>query len=119
MAYAGLVPEEHSSGATRWQGGITKSGNPHLRWIVAEAAWSYRYRPAIKGDIKRRQQGQRPEIQDIAWQAQHQLHRKYVRMTSRGKHSNFAATAVARKLLGFTWAIACEVEQQRLLESAV
>lgn len=119
MAYAGLVPKEHSSGATRWQGSITKSGNPHLRWIVGEAAWSYRYRPAIKGDIKRRQQGQRPEIQEIAWRAQHRLHRKYVKMTSRGKPSNVAMTAVARELLGFTWAIACEIEQQRSLESAV
>jgi len=49
MAYAGLVPREYSSGSRRSQGGITKAGNSHLRRIVVEAAWSYRYPPAVKG----------------------------------------------------------------------
>jgi transposase len=30
-AYLGLVPSEHSSGASRSQGGITKTGNTHAR----------------------------------------------------------------------------------------
>ena len=43
MAYLGLVPCEHSSGATRRQGGITKAGNGAARRMLIEAAWSYRF----------------------------------------------------------------------------
>ncbi len=49
MAYGGLVPREHSSGVGRWQGGITKTGNAHLRRIACEAAWSYRHKPLPQG----------------------------------------------------------------------
>jgi transposase len=38
MAYAGLVPTEHSSGATRRRGHITKTGNRLLRHVLVEAA---------------------------------------------------------------------------------
>jgi len=43
MAYVGLVPSEHSSGAKRAQGGITKTGNAHLRRVLVESAWHYRH----------------------------------------------------------------------------
>ena len=33
-AYLGLVPSEHSSGASRSQGGITKTGNTHARRLL-------------------------------------------------------------------------------------
>ena len=49
MAYLGLVPSEHSSGATRRQGGITKAGNGAARRMLIEAAWSYRSRRASAG----------------------------------------------------------------------
>jgi len=41
MAYLGLVPSEHSSGPTVRRGAITKAGNPHVRRLLAEAAWAY------------------------------------------------------------------------------
>ena len=46
-AYLGLVPSEHSSGASRSQGSITKTGNAHVRRLLVEAAWHHRkpYRP--------------------------------------------------------------------------
>ncbi|WP_246294010.1 transposase [Paenibacillus planticolens] len=47
MSYAGLVPSEKSSGGSRWQGGITKAGNAHVRRVLIETAWSYRHSPAI------------------------------------------------------------------------
>ncbi|GMA62167.1 IS110 family transposase [Alicyclobacillus fastidiosus] len=119
MAYAGLVPSEYSSGVSRKQGRITKSGNAHLRRVLGEAAWCYRYKPAIKGKIRKRQEGQSPKVQDIAWRAQDRLHRKYVKMILRGKHHNVAVTSVARELLGFIWAIACEVERQMETSTAV
>ncbi len=111
MAYAGLVPKEYSSGASRWQGGITKTGNAHVRHSLTEASWSYRYTPAVKGEIRKRQEGKSPEVKNIAWKAQNRLHRKYARMVSRGKPHSVAVTAVARELLGFIWAIACTTEQ--------
>jgi transposase len=41
-AYLGLVPSEHSSGASRSQGSITKTGNTHARRLLVEAAWHHR-----------------------------------------------------------------------------
>ncbi|MCY0876774.1 MAG: IS110 family transposase [Firmicutes bacterium] len=111
MAYAGLVPREYSSGSSRWQGGITKTGNTHVRFAVVESAWSYRYKPALKGALRKRQEGQKPQAQMIAWKAQDRLHRKYFKLISRGKDSGVAVAAVARELLGFIWAIACQVER--------
>ncbi|MCS7463673.1 hypothetical protein N0M98_26560, partial [Paenibacillus doosanensis] len=54
--------------------------NTHLRRLLVESAWSYRYTPALKGELKKRQQGKSPEIQAISWKAQHRLHRKYTKM---------------------------------------
>jgi transposase len=113
MSYAGLVSSEHSSGASRRQGAITKTGNAHLRRIVGEAAWSCRYKPAIAGRLKQRQMGLSEEIKEIAWKAQHRLHRRYVRLVSRGKPSQVAVTAVGRELLGFIWAIGVHVEREQ------
>nr|WP_237563584.1 transposase [Arthrobacter sp. H-02-3] len=41
-AYPWLVPTEHSSGAFRSQGSITKTGNTHARRLLVEAAWHHR-----------------------------------------------------------------------------
>ena len=41
-AYLGLVPTESSSGPSRSQGSITKTGNGHARRLLIEAAWHHR-----------------------------------------------------------------------------
>jgi Transposase IS116/IS110/IS902 family len=41
-AYLGLVPTESSSGGSRSQGSITKTGNSHARRLLIEAAWHHR-----------------------------------------------------------------------------
>ena len=41
-AYLGLVPSESSSGVSRSQGAITKTGNTHARRLLVEAAWHHR-----------------------------------------------------------------------------
>src|ERR1039458_1914348 len=41
-AYLGLVPTESSSGQSRSQGPITKTGNTHARRLLVEAAWHHR-----------------------------------------------------------------------------
>jgi transposase len=114
MGYSGLVPSEHSSGAgSARRGGITKTGNAHLRRVLLEAAWSYRHRPAMYGTLRRRQQALSEEIKDIAWKAQHRLNLRYMRLAARGKMHQQVMTAVARELLGFIWAIGVQVEQQQ------
>lgn len=40
-SYAGLVPSLDQSGAHRRYGGITKEGNPLLRWIMIQCAWMH------------------------------------------------------------------------------
>lgn len=111
MAYTGLVPSESSSGLTRYQGSITKTGNRHVRRVLVESAFSYRYKPGVKGDIRKRQKGQSAAVQQIAWKAQCRLHGKYAGMMSRSKPYGKVTTAVARELAGFVWAIGQEVER--------
>jgi transposase len=112
MAYAGVVAREHSSGERTWRGGITKTGNSHLRHIVVEAGWSYRHRPTVGAALKKRQGPLTEDVKEIAWKAQHRLHGRYRSLTARGKSKAQAVTAVARELLGFIWAIGVKVEQQ-------
>lgn len=115
MAYSGAVPSEHSSGAEVRRGKITKTGNSHLRRIAIECAWSYRYPAAMSATIKKRQEGLPASVQAIAWKAQIRLHKKYRHLIlDKGKSAQVAITAVARELLGFVWAAACEVERQEL-----
>ena len=113
MAYAGIVPSEHSTGGpgNARRGGITKTGNGHLRRVLVEAAWTYRHRPGLGERLRQRQKGQPEAVREIAWKAQHRLHSRYVRLASRGKPGQVAVTAVARELLGFMWAIAAPIER--------
>jgi transposase len=112
MGYSGLVASERSSGTRRRQGAITKTGNAHLRRIVVEAAWAYRHRPAIGPTLRRRQVAASPSVREIAWKAQHRLYKRYQRLTARGKPQPQVATAVARELLGFIWAIGVQAERE-------
>ena len=111
MAYAGLGPREASSGARIRRGGITKTGNAHLRRVVVEAAWAYRYRPAVGDLLRKRQAGVGDEVRAISWRAQLRLHARYRALLGRGKCPPQVITAVARELLGFIWAIGVVVEQ--------
>src|SRR5687768_2494780 len=107
----GVLASEHSSGERVRRYGITKAGNAHLRRIVVEAAWAYQYRPLCVGALKKRQELVCEEVREIAWKAQHRLHDRYRRLVARGKSKQQAATAVARELLGFIWAIGVQVER--------
>lgn len=110
MSHAGVFPREFSSGARTRRGGITNVGNSHVRFVLGEAAWAYRYKPAVKQRLRDRQKGLDPEVLRVSLKAQERLHRTYWRLLSRGKPSTVAVTAVARELLGFLWAVACHVE---------
>lgn len=112
MGYSGLVPSENSSGDRTRRGAITKTGNAHLRRVLTEAAWTYRARPSIGAELRRRQRGQSETIKEIAWKAQHRLHAVYRRLLGRGKPSQKVVTAVSRELAGFIWAVGLEVDKQ-------
>jgi transposase len=113
MGYSGTVASEHSSGSRTRRGGITKTGNAHLRRIIVEAAWAYRHRPAVGPTLRKRQATLDPAVIAIAWKAQHRLHARYRRLTAQGKSPHSAVTAVGRELLGFIWAIGTTIEAQR------
>jgi len=109
MAYLGLVPSEHSSGGSRRQGAITRTGNGHVRRILVEAAWNYRFPARRTKEIERRGEKTTPAVQAIAWSAQKRLGHRYQKLLQAGKEKNRVVAAVARELAGFIWAIACEV----------
>jgi len=105
-AYLGLVPSEHSSGGSRSQGGITKTGNSHARRLLIEAAWHHKpvYRPgktiqdrwvlapaaaAARGDAGNRR-----------------LHHRWTVLSAHRKRHTVANTAVARELAGWCWSLA-------------
>jgi transposase len=113
MAYSGAVASEDSSGKRVQRGAITKTGNAHLRRVVIEAAWAYRHRPAIGASLRQRQQGVREEVKEIAWKAQHRLHKRYRSLTAAGKNRQKTVTAIGRELLGFIWAIGTNVESNQ------
>jgi transposase len=110
MGYSGAVSREHSSGQRQQRGAITKTGNAHLRRVVIEAAWAYRLRPGIGATLRQRQQGVSEEVKEIAWKAQHRLHKRYRSLMAAGKDRRKIITAVARELLGFIWAIGTRTE---------
>jgi len=104
MCFTGLVPAEYSSGERTRRGSITKAGSEPVRTALTEAAWSYRFRPAIGVTLRRRQHGAAPGTLARSWQAQRRLHARYKTMTARGKPAAVAVTAMARELAGFVWA---------------
>lgn len=112
MGYSGAVASEDSSGQRTRRGGITKAGNAHLRRVIVEAAWAYRYRPAVGAALRKRQANVSVEVKEIAWKAQHRLHGRYRALTARGKCKQQVVTAIGRELLGFIWAIGVHVESQ-------
>ncbi len=110
MAYLGLVPSEHSSGESTRRGGITRTGNTHVRRILVESAWSYRFNPGLSRAIRARNEPLSTAVRAIAWKAQHRLHDRYVRMLGRGKNKQQTVTAVARELAAFVWCISRQDE---------
>jgi transposase len=113
MGYGGLGAREASSGTRTRRGGITKTGNAHLRRIAIEAAWAYRHRPAVGGVLRKRQATLSEEVKAIGWKAQLRLHARYRQLLGRGKCQQHVVTAVGRELLGFIWAIGVTVERQQ------
>ena len=108
MAYLGLVPSEHSSGGKRRQGSLTKTGNGHVRRVMVESAWNYRFKARKTRHIEKRAEQTSLAVQAIAWEGQKRLCGRYQSLTRAGKAKQQVTAAVAREMCGFIWAIACE-----------
>jgi len=105
-AFLGLVPSEHSSGQSRSQGSITKTGNSHARRLLVEAAWHHRkvYRP---GAVMQARWAAAPSQAVLRGQDGNQrLHEKWQQFIARKKRPNIANVAVARELAGWCWSLA-------------
>lgn len=105
MSYLGFVPSENSSGGKRNQGRITKAGNGHLRRLLIEGAWHYAKSARTGKLLEQRRKDCSARMIETADRALHRLHKKYVKLVFKGKHTNVAVTAVARELAGFIWAV--------------
>jgi transposase len=105
-AYLGLVPTESSSGGSRSQGSITKTGNAHARRLLVEAAWHHRkpYRPGA--DLRRRQDRATAAARDRGQRANQRLHTRWAGFDARRKQAVVANTAIARELAGWCWSLA-------------
>ena len=104
--FLGLVPGEDSSGGGRNRLAITKAGNSHLRRLLVESSQSYsRGTIGFKSkELKKRQEGNPPEVVAYADRANERLRRRYYRMTLKnGTKRNVAIVAVARELACFIW----------------
>ncbi|MEI2775464.1 MAG: IS110 family transposase [Tetrasphaera sp.] len=105
-SYLGLVPSESSSGASRVQGGITKTGNSHARRLLIEAAWHHKkaYTP---GKTMQQRWALAPAVAAERGDAgNRRLHRSWQRMTAHKKRHTVANTAIARELAGWCWSLA-------------
>jgi transposase len=117
MSFLGLVPSEDSSGPHRRQGGITKTGNGHVRRVLIESGWCYRFPARKTAHLQRQAEKCSDEVQAIAWKAQKRLCGRYAHLLGRGKLKVQVCTAVARELVGFIWAIACEVMNKHVVSA--
>lgn len=107
MSYLRLVPSEYSSGTSRRQGAIARSGNTHARWVLVEAARNNRFKAQISRTLEVRQEGQPREIRAISWKAQLRLSRRWRALAmGRKLNQNKICVAIARELAGFAWDIA-------------
>ena len=105
-AYLGLVPCEHSSGESRRQGAITKTGNGHARRLLVEAAWHHQ-RPYKVGKILQARWDQAtPQARARGHAGNQRLHRQWLAYQARGKPHTVANTAIARELAGWCWSLA-------------
>jgi transposase len=106
VSYLGLSPSEHSSGKSIFRGPITKTGSARGRRVLIEGAWAYRQPARVSTRVASRHTGLAKEVLDIAWKAQVRLCQRFRAMRARGKHHNVVATAIAREVACFLWAIA-------------
>ena len=76
-----------------------------MRTAIVEAAWTYRWGGRSNFDAKMRGEGVPPEVSLIAEKAHHRLTGRFRHLLKSTHKPNLTATAVARELVGFVWAV--------------
>jgi transposase len=105
-SFVGLVPTEHSSGESRAQGSITKTGNGHARRLLVEAAWHHRARYRIGKTMRNRWDLAPAAARVRGDEGNRRLHQRWVRFIDRRKKNTVANVAIARELAGWCWSLA-------------
>lgn len=105
-SFVGLVPSEYSSGQSRVQGSITKTGNTHLRRLLVEAAWHHRARYVAGKTMRERWALAGPAARARGDAGNRRLHHRWDTMRARHKRNTVANVAVARELAGWCWSLA-------------
>ena len=106
-AYLGLVPTESSSGQSRSQGSITKTGNTHARRLLVEAAWQHLKPYRTPGTTMRARWELAPAAARARGHAGNQrLHQRWLHFNDRKKRPVVANVAIARELAGWCWSLA-------------
>jgi transposase len=105
-AFVGLTPAEHSSGSSRAQGPITKTGNAHVRRLLVEAAWHHRARYTVGTTLRERWQLAPAAARARGDLGNRRLHHRWIRFIDRRKRPTTANTAIARELAGWCWSLA-------------
>ncbi len=105
-SFVGLVPSESSSGASRVQGSITKTGNTHVRRLLVEAAWHHRPRYVVGKTMQDRWEMASAAARARGDAGNRRLHSRWVKFTERRKRHVIANVAIARELAGWCWSLA-------------
>jgi transposase len=105
-AFVGLIPSEHSSGQSRSQGPITKTGNGHARRLLVEAAWHHRPRYTVGKTMRSRWDLAPAAARARGDQGNRRLHARWVKFIDRKKPNTTANVAIARELAGWCWSLA-------------
>jgi transposase len=105
-AFVGLVPSEYSSGQSRVQGSITKTGNTHVRRLLVEAAWHHRARYLAGKTMRDRWELATPAARARGDAGNRRLHARWNTFRERRKRHVVANVAIARELAGWCWSLA-------------
>ncbi|TCO13844.1 transposase [Kribbella steppae] len=105
-SFVGLVPTEYSSGQSRVQGSITKTGNTHVRRLLIEAAWHHRARYRPGKTMRDRWDLASPAARARGDAGNRRLHARWARFIERRKRPVIANVAIARELAGWCWSLA-------------
>jgi transposase len=105
-SFVGLVPTEYSSGASRVQGAITKTGNTHVRRLLVEAAWHHRARYVVGKTMRDRWELASPAARARGDAGNRRLHTRWNAFRERRKRHVVANVAIARELAGWCWSLA-------------
>lgn len=105
-SFVGLVPSEHSSGQSRSQGPVTKTGNGHARRLLVEAAWHHRRRYRIGKTMRTRWDLAPAAARVRGDEGNRRLHHRWLTFIDRRKRGTIANVAIARELAGWCWSLA-------------